>query len=225
MKSILDPASGSRKFYFDKNNSIVLFGDIRDESYVQCDSRILNVHPDQKMDFRKLPFEDNSFSLVVFDPPHLYNLGENSFMAQSYGVLNKDTWKEDLAKGFQECWRVLKPQGTLVFKWADKDIPLTEILELFKPIIPIFGDKKVTSPKTGVSRFWLVFFKSELQDKIQLTKDEALLIMRMLCFFLQMAQELKVRNNSDVDPAKKLKNNIFHQIMDIEEKERDLCHS
>ena len=88
MKSILDPASGSRKFYFDKNNSIVLFGDIRDESYVQCDSRILNVHPDQKMDFRKLPFEDNSFSLVVFDPPHLYNLGENSYMAQSYGVLN-----------------------------------------------------------------------------------------------------------------------------------------
>lgn len=159
MKLILDPASGGKKFYFDKSNSIVLFGDIRDESYVQCDSRILNVHPDQKMDFRKLPFEDNSFSLVVFDPPHLYNLGSNSYMAQSYGVLNKDTWKEDLEKGFQECWRVLKPQGTLVFKWADKDIPLNEILELFKPIAPIFGDKKVTNPKTKVSRFWLVFFK------------------------------------------------------------------
>ena len=161
MKSILDPASGSRKFYFDKNNSIVLFGDIRDESYVQCDSPIFNVHPDQKMDFRNLPFEDNSFSLVIFDPPHLYNLGSNSYMAQSYGVLNKDTWKEDLAKGFRECWRVLKPQGSLVFKWTNKDIPLSNILDLFKPISPVCGDKKVTNPKTHVSRFWLVFFKEK----------------------------------------------------------------
>ena len=61
-----------------------------------------------------------------------------------------------------------------------------------------------------------------MDDKIQLNKEEALLVMRMLCFFLQMAQELKVKNNSDVEPAKKLKNNIFHQIMEIEEKERDI---
>lgn len=90
-KQVLDPACGGRKFYFDKNNPIVLFGDIRDESYVQCDYRTLDVHPDQKMDFRSLPFEDNSFYLVMFDPPHLYNLGKTSYMAQSYGVLNKET--------------------------------------------------------------------------------------------------------------------------------------
>jgi hypothetical protein len=71
-EQVLDPACGGRKFYFDKNNPIVLFGDIRDESYVQCDYRTLDVHPDQKMDFRSLPFKDNSFYLVMFDPPHLY---------------------------------------------------------------------------------------------------------------------------------------------------------
>lgn len=160
-EQVLDPACGSRKFYFDKNNPIVLFGDIRDESYVQCDYRTLDVHPDQKMDFRSLPFEDNSFYLVVFDPPHLYNLGKTSYMAQSYGVLNKETWKEDLQRGFRECWRVLKPHGTLIFKWTDKDIPLPLILHLFKPIVPLCGDKKVTSSKTGVSRFWLVFYKDK----------------------------------------------------------------
>ena len=31
-EQVLDPACGGRKFYFDKNNPIVLFGDIRDES-------------------------------------------------------------------------------------------------------------------------------------------------------------------------------------------------
>ena len=82
-KQVLDPACGGRKFYFDKNNPIVLFGDIRDESYVQCDYRTLNVHPDQNLDFRSLPFGDSSFYLVIFDPPHLYNLGKTSYMAQS----------------------------------------------------------------------------------------------------------------------------------------------
>ena len=36
-KPVLDPCCGSRKFYFDKNSSVVLYGDIRDESIVQCD--------------------------------------------------------------------------------------------------------------------------------------------------------------------------------------------
>ena len=62
-------------------------------------------------------------------------------------------------------------------------------------------------------------------DKIELTREEAMLVMRLLNLILDKAQALNVRDNSDVDPAKKLKNNIFHQIMDIEEKERDLCHS
>lgn len=160
-KKILDPCCGSRKFYFDKNNPLVLFGDCRDESFVQCDDRILNVHPDQILDFKKLPFEDETFPLVIFDPPHLYNLGKNSFMAQSYGVLDKKTWRNDLSEGFKECWRVLRPSGTLIFKWTDKDIPLSQILELFKPISPVFGDKKITSKKLDINRFWLVFFKQE----------------------------------------------------------------
>lgn len=161
MQPILDPACGSKKFYFDKNSSLVLFGDIRDETYTQCDYRTLEIHPDKVMDFRKLNFEDESFSLVVFDPPHLYHLGKTSFMAQNYGVLNKESWEKDLSTGFKECWRVLKPNGTLIFKWTDKDISLAHMLHLFKPVTPLFGDKKVINSKTGVSRFWLVFFKSE----------------------------------------------------------------
>lgn len=48
--------------------------------------------------------------LVVFDPPHLNKLGKSSWMAKKYGVLGLD-WKEDLRRGFSECFRVLGPMG------------------------------------------------------------------------------------------------------------------
>ena len=68
---VLDPASGSRMMYFDKTDDRVLFGDIRTESHVLCDGRALNIEPDMEMDFRSLPFDDGTFRVVVFDPPHL----------------------------------------------------------------------------------------------------------------------------------------------------------
>lgn len=157
MKSVLDPCSGSRKFYFQKNAPFVLYGDIRHESYVQCDGRTLNVHPDQKMDVTNLPFDDESFALVVFDPPHLKWAGQNSYMKQSYGVLPEDPL-EFLRKGFEECWRVLKPEGTLIFKWNTNEISLPIVLNQFK-VKPLFGNRKPCG-KTGKT-YWMVFFKQK----------------------------------------------------------------
>lgn len=155
-EKVLDPCCGAKKFYFVKDSPVVLFGDIRDESYVQCDGRILDVHPDLQMDFTSLPFPDESFALVVFDPPHLNHAGENSFVAQSYGILPKES-VEYVAKGFRECWRVLKREGTLVFKWNDNHIPLQTIIKAFG-IRPLFGNRRPTG-KNG-STYWMVFFKS-----------------------------------------------------------------
>lgn len=73
---VLDPCCGSRKFYFDKHSPFVIYGDIRDETYTQCDGRLLEVRPDQKMDVTNLPFDDESFSLVIFDPPILNMQGK-----------------------------------------------------------------------------------------------------------------------------------------------------
>ena len=52
---ILDPCCGSKMFYFDKSDSRVLFGDIRQEEHTLCDGRTLSILPDQQMDFRDLP--------------------------------------------------------------------------------------------------------------------------------------------------------------------------
>lgn len=50
---VLDPASGSRMFYFDKADPRVTFGDIRTEDHVLCDGRALSIAPDVEMDFRE----------------------------------------------------------------------------------------------------------------------------------------------------------------------------
>lgn len=82
MKKIIDVCCGSRMFWFDKQNQNVEFCDIRQEEHILCDGRKLIIKPDTIADFRKLPFEDNSYNLVVFDPPHLVKLGKNSWMAK-----------------------------------------------------------------------------------------------------------------------------------------------
>lgn len=45
-KIILDACCGSRMFWFDKENPLTLFADIRDEEHILCDGRNLKVHPD-----------------------------------------------------------------------------------------------------------------------------------------------------------------------------------
>lgn len=159
MKPILDPMCGSRMFYFDKNNKSVLFGDIRDETHWTRQYKKLEIHPDQIMDARDLEFPDNSFHLVILDPPHLINCGKTSDMAKSYGVLEK-AWHEDMKRIFKEAWRVLKPNGTLIFKWADKDVSLAELLYVLERE-PVFGDKKPAANKAGTNLFFLVSFKDE----------------------------------------------------------------
>jgi 23S rRNA G2069 N7-methylase RlmK/C1962 C5-methylase RlmI len=97
-----------------------------------------------------LPFENESFSLVIFDPPHLLRAGRSSWLAKKYGVLD-DTWQVDIAIGFKEAMRLLKPNGVLVFKWNDDQIKLSEVLKCID-YEPLFGDKR---SKTH----WLFFMK------------------------------------------------------------------
>lgn len=87
-KLVLDPCCGSKMFWFDKGNDNVLFADQRSESHILCDGRVLNVEPDVIHDFRDMPYEDNSFYHVVFDPPHLNKLGNNSRMAKNKRVVS-----------------------------------------------------------------------------------------------------------------------------------------
>lgn len=159
-KRILDACCGSRMFWFDKKNPDVEFVDCREFEDAQIWKsgdgkavRYCSVKPDTVADFTNLPFEDETFYLVVFDPPHLVHVGENSWLAKKYGRLTGD-WQEMLRKGFSECMRVLKPNGTLVFKWSETDIFVREILSIIGHT-PLFGHKSGKQAKTH----WMCFMK------------------------------------------------------------------
>jgi len=150
-KEILDACCGSRMFWFDKENKDVLFMDNRTvDNELLCDNRRLTVSPDVVADFTDMPFDDNSFYMVVFDPPHLLHAGDNSWLAKKYGKLD-DNWSSMLRDGFEECMRVLKPHGTLIFKWNEEQIKLKDVLAT-TDYKPLFGNKR---NKTH----WVTFMK------------------------------------------------------------------
>lgn len=151
-KQILDVCCGGKMFYCDKDDCRVLFCDIKQEAVRKISNgSYFGVTPDKIHDFRNMDFKDASFSLVIFDPPHLF-CGKKSFMYTKYGTLEHfGKWKEDLTKGFAEGMRILKPYGTLVFKWNEDQIRLKEIL-------PLFGQKPLFGHKTNKTHF-LVFMK------------------------------------------------------------------
>jgi len=155
---VLDACCGGRMMWFDKKNPDALFVDVRSFARREIwrneagDSRSFGVEPDLQADFRKLPLDNESFSLVVFDPPHLARRnGKTGWMQTKYGSLN-ETWRDDLRAGFAECFRVLKTSGTLVFKWSEAEISIGEVAAL-APKAPLFGQR------TARLTHWLVFLK------------------------------------------------------------------
>lgn len=153
MKPILDACCGGKMFWFDKSNPSVLFADIRRKNYTACDGRKIKIQPDIEMDFRKMPFEDNRFHMVVFDPPHLRGAGKSGWMAQKYGSLGPE-WRDDIKSGFNECMRVLRLNGTLIFKWNEEKILVSELIKLLG-VNPLFGHRTRQSSKT----IWMAFMK------------------------------------------------------------------
>lgn len=149
-KLILDACCGSRMFWFDKVHPKTIYMDNRVLEDTLCDGRKLVISPDVVGDFTRMPFKDDSFRLVVFDPPHLLRAGKTSWLCKKYGVLGAN-WREDLEDGFNECFRVLEKNGILVFKWNEEQIKLSEVLKM-APQKPLFGDKR---SKTH----WIVFMK------------------------------------------------------------------
>ena len=151
---VLDMCCGSRMFWFNKTDERATFCDIRSEKHTLCDGRALNISPDIIADFRELPFPDNSFAQVVFDPPHLVRAGENGWMRKKYGALDKDNWQQDIADGFREAFRVLRPHGTLIFKWNETQVPVKQVIALTDQV-PTIWQRTGKGDKTH----WIIFLK------------------------------------------------------------------
>lgn len=159
-KKILDVTCGSKTIWFDKNHPAAVYCDKRREklsgvwkSGNKKSERECVVNPDVLCDFTDLPFDNESFSLVVFDPPHLTKANETSWLVKKYGKLDNN-WPQMLHDGFQECMRVLKPDGVLIFKWSEHDIPASDVWNAIGEK-PLFGHH--SGKKMGT--FWGCFMK------------------------------------------------------------------
>lgn len=155
-KVILDACCGGRQFWFDKEEQHTVFMDIRqvDKGTIEMQPNF-SISPDVIGDYRDMPFPDKSFKLVVWDIPHIVAKRISGVITTKYGILDKETWREDLQAGFSEIMRVLDDYGVLTFKYADISIPVKTVLELF-PIKPLYG----TITKKGTNNtYWFTFMK------------------------------------------------------------------
>lgn len=159
-KKILDVTCGSKTIWFNKDNPAAIYCDKRKgemhgiwKSGEGKSERGCVIDPDIQCDFTELPFENNTFQLVIFDPPHLKDVGETSWMAKKYGKVDKD-WPQILHDGFAECMRVLKPDGVLIFKWSEYDIAAEKVWKAIGRK-PLFGHHSGKRSKT----FWACYMK------------------------------------------------------------------
>ena len=163
-KKILDVTCGNRGMWFQKNEPHTIYCGKRKEEWDGRFGKVLNkkgeqkrlhlvIDPDIQCDFTDLPFNSESFNLVVFDPPHIENLSDDAWMRKQYGSLDGD-WKPMIRRGMDECFRVLKPYGVLIFKWSEVSVSTREILDVIGRK-PLFGHQSGKKMNTH----WMCFMK------------------------------------------------------------------
>lgn len=163
-KCILDVTCGDKTMWFQKNEPHTVYCDKRCEEHDGMFGRNKNkrrhlvIAPDIQCDFTDLPFDDESFNLVVFDPPHVEHLTEQSWLRKEYGSLDGD-WKTMIHEGFQECMRVLRENGVLIFKWSDISISTRDIINVIGQE-PLFGHRSGKKMNTH----WMTFMKMKGND-------------------------------------------------------------
>ncbi len=168
---ILDATASTRSIWYQKNHPFITFMDRRHGKYYSqtgnCKTdnvRVCNIFPNIIARWQNTPFKNNSFDMVVFDPPHLFTEQNKKHpaMATPYGIFYKENWKKDLADGIIELFRVLKPNGIFILKWCEVDKSVDEIINLI-PYNPLFGTRTGQSNNTH----WICFIKHRFEKTFE----------------------------------------------------------
>lgn len=134
---ILDMSAGNRAIWFNKTHPCATYIDIRPE-----------VKPDFVVDSTKTGLADESFDLVVFDPPHV-NFGKNARMSKNYGHHTTEQIRQIIKGSGKEAHRVSKPNALMAFKWNNHDQKLPTVLKMMSEYWePLFGHMTKDGPRS-----------------------------------------------------------------------------
>ena len=174
---ILDATAGSRGIWYQKDLPFVTWMDKREGTFVHYVSpkrkRYYNVKPDLVATWDNMPFEKETFDMVVFDPPHLVKKPSKtkSRMEIQYSYLDKDTWRGTLQTAFKELFKVLKPNGFLVLKWCENNIRIMDIIKL-SPYPPMFANMSLEHNGSERNSYMVVFSKYDVNKKLDIKQQE-----------------------------------------------------
>ena len=155
---VLDATAGNRMMWPNKNPPNIIFMDKEID---------LRIPPDIICVWEYLPFRDEVFFNVIFDPPHM-RLGRTSRYRDPKGVTSHGTWwgfvknKPDLIRSTMKAQKEFSRVSTrLSFKWNETHYKLYEILKCFMDWVLVDKREYVSNKKHGKSKtWWLRFIKS-----------------------------------------------------------------
>ena len=148
-----DATAGARMMWPNKNPPYTVFLDRNTDGPVP---------PHIYGDYRRLPFRDDVFDCVIFDPPHAarnkqykkFNWTNREHPSYYGWDITKTELLSGIAKAQKEIARVSK---RLCFKWGEVDWTLWQILPLFRPWKEI--NRKLTNAGR-VPTWWVTFVRS-----------------------------------------------------------------
>lgn len=136
-------SAGKRAIWHNKHHPLATYVDSR-----------FDMNPDVVCDTRSMPFEKNSYDLIVFDPPHM-NCGPTSDMSKRYGHFTTEQIRSIISGSAKEAHRVGKRSALMAFKWNSHDQSLTKVLDLMSAYWePLFGHMTKNGPHSQT--YWVM---------------------------------------------------------------------
>ena len=175
---ILDATAGNRTMWHHKKSPHIIYSD-REKG--------LKIKPTIFADNRKLPFKDETFTIIFFDPPHDIGADDSDILGMGklrlkeakatekrlhtyYGLYHVKTIPqmiELIYRSQKEFWRVLQNGGLLWLKWNEIAMKLDRILAIFADWrillkLPIQSQTHTLGTK---QTYWVCLMKEKKEDK------------------------------------------------------------
>ena len=157
MKPILDATAGNRAYRKNKNPPHTVF----------MDKEIgLSRPPDILGDWKNLPFRDNVFQHVEFDPPHSkFGLNSIHMNPLGHGQKGGGTWWGSLETGWYGVFykaqkEFARVSDRLCFKWNTTSHALDKVLKVFEEWVEVYRKNHTSTMKRGGSETWWITMTS-----------------------------------------------------------------